>query len=1280
MNPYTINPPESEVAFEKLCLALLKRHWSRKGLERFAKKGERQYGVDILDTLGESPLYAAQCKLKEQRKSLEPAEIRGEVDKAKSFPTKLDHYAILTTAKVSGAAQLTIQAINQKHRTVALFTVELFTWDRITELLRQYPDVEHEVYGGLRSEEVATVNLKLDYLGKQLESAAAATSKNEVDSLIDEARSHVTPNGAQMAILMLNHIQRSRGDELSNWHRFRITTNLGVASLMLGKGTEAARYFLEAKGFRPDEQRAIENEVLAYHLLLQVEKTHQEAIAGLERFPNSTRLRSLSIQSAPADSKYEELLEATPAHVRKDAEVASALSRRALAAGLIEIGIQHAEDSIADKPKWSQAHLFLAQAYFGRIAIAERTIRPLGAEGRNACLASSLEAAAKAITLAEAEGVSFVKAEALALKSQIALFEGHLDEADHFARESFAADPTLMAGRLVMGEVSFARGNTDEGIRILEEVYAKGDSAANVNFMLGGALMVRGSEKDLDRAFEVFSTAKLTNLDRKLIDPLTIGAIRALVRAKRFEEIPSYVTREEVAGSPAMVATISAYAALKQSRDSEAGQFLDTAVGSRLPTDTPSLSEFLARTLMDAGRLAQALPLLKELFDAQTPNFDVGLLLDCASRLKEDNVILDTCQTLYDRGVRDWRFQEFESQYLEEYDPPKAISRLQEFVKTNPSHLIANLRLAIVGMHYGQDDLTLVSENILPPPEELPMRYAGAVVSLLQWHNQAKLAVDYSYRVLRTHYSEIEAHTAYLASFMAGLRPEDIPVSMDKVEIGSAVQYVEGGSGAVRWFVIEDTDTPSDAFEETSAKCETARKVLGMKVGDSFVLAKGAIQNRTGTILQIVSKYTRRFQAIGEQMQLRFGAESVIQTMYVPPASKLTVADLQPMLDSIKARAEAVSKLKELYKSTPVTVHLYAAALGRTAYDGLMNLAISEDDFVRCAPPQLEALAGALTSLGIKSVVVVDLTALATLRLLGITSQVLTITAFQFVISPATFSVLQQLRAESRFDAAHGVMYYDKGQHYISETSEEQAAKQKAAFEEFMQCIEKNTKIVSVPQLATLASERRELLTKLFGKYGLESALIAQSPGHVWWTDDFGAAEFAKSELSVERVWTQPVLEHMANLGLIDRGLVDEAFAKLVGFDYQCTRFSSAVMAAGLRVSNASVSAFPMRQIIRAFQPLPASDATLALTLLGQFALRLSLEPFLPETKCNALRAFLNTFPNNAVASAQLKLFRSLCARVLTLNPLAQADFIKCFDQWYKERRTQHYIVEPPPA
>ncbi len=1276
MNPYTINPPESEVAFEKLCLAVLKRHWSRPGLELFAKKGEEQFGVDIFDSLGESPLYAAQCKLKEQWKSLEPSEIREEVQKARRFPSRLDHYAILTTGKISGAAQLAIQAINQEHRAAGLFTVELFAWGKITELIRQYPDIEEQFYGGLRSEEVATVNYKLDYIAKLTESVTSTSVTTEIDALIDDARTRITSSDAQIAVLLLNRIQQTKGGELSDWHRFRILTNLGAASLMLGKGTEAARYFLEAKPFRPDDELAAANEVLAYHLLLQEEETRERSSAAVDRFPNSTRLRSLWIQSAPPEKTYEELLDATPRHMRKDAEVASALCRRAIAGGLIDRGIEHAKDAVADKPKWSHAHLLLAEAYFARVAMAERTIAPLKAKDKETNLVNSIAAADDAILSAQIEGVSYVKAQALALKSDIALIQGRKDDAARLARESFGADSTELHGRLAMAQASISMGNLDEGIRILEEAYTQAGSVPNVSFMLGQALMGRGTEQDVNRAFEVFSTAKVEHLNRELIDPVTIGAVRALVRAKRFAEVSNYVTRAEVAASPMVVSTVQGYAALKQFLESEARQFLDDAIASRQPTDTHSAADFLARILMEAGRLSDALPLLQELFNAQTPNFDVGLFLNCASRLKQDEVILDTCQALYERGVREWDFVEFEAQYLEQYDFPKAISRLQEFISANPTHRIAKLRLAIVGMRYGQNDLVPVSEEILPRPEDLPMRYAVAVVQVLQWHGQGKLAVDYAYRLLRAHYSELEAHKAYLSSLVSGSRSEDIPAVMDKVEIGSAVQYAEHDV-AVGWFVIEDTGKPNSEFEELPAQSDIAQELLGKKVGDSFVLAKSPLCNRTGKIVQILNKYTRRFQAIGEQMQLKFGGQSVIHRMHVPPPENLTAADLQPILDSVKAKSDTVSKLREIYRSASVTFHMYGDHLGHSAYEGLLDLAIPEDEFVRCAPPQIEILANALATLETQSTVVLDLTALATLRLLGITRQVLSSTAFRFILSPATFTELQQLRAQSRFSAAHGTMYYEKGQHYITQITGEESEKQKAAFEEWMECIERNANVVPVPQLAALMPERREQLEGVLGRYGLESALLSLSPGYIWWTDDFGAGEVAKTELGAEHVWTQAILEHLANLGLIDRGVVDEAYAKLVGFNYQATHFTGAVMIAAIRVSNGSVDAFPTRQMIRAFEPLPLSNRSVAFRLLAEVILRMSVEPLLPETKCAAIKALLNTFPSDATTAAQLASFRLQCARLMTLNPLGQVDFIKCFDEWNREKLTRHLLVRP---
>ena len=106
--------------------------------------------------------------------------------------------------------------------------------------------------------------------------------------------------------------------------------------------------------------------MLAYHLLLQEKETREKAAGAISRFPNSTRIRSLWLQSAPPQTTYEELLDATPPHLRKDDEVALALSRKALACGRLDQAIEHAQDAVADNPKWSQTHLLLAQAYFAR--------------------------------------------------------------------------------------------------------------------------------------------------------------------------------------------------------------------------------------------------------------------------------------------------------------------------------------------------------------------------------------------------------------------------------------------------------------------------------------------------------------------------------------------------------------------------------------------------------------------------------------------------------------------------------------------------------------------------------------------------------------------------------------------------------------------------------------------------------------------------------------------------------------------------------------------------
>jgi hypothetical protein len=142
--------PANERDFEILCRRLLRKHWNCPTLELYGRRGEKQDGIDILDTGGSEILRAAQCRLHDRTKAITIAEIRTAVDAAKLFQPPLDFYVMMTTAKVSTRAQKEVLRINAEHRELGLFKIELKPWDGIEILLDEYPDVREVTYGAAR--------------------------------------------------------------------------------------------------------------------------------------------------------------------------------------------------------------------------------------------------------------------------------------------------------------------------------------------------------------------------------------------------------------------------------------------------------------------------------------------------------------------------------------------------------------------------------------------------------------------------------------------------------------------------------------------------------------------------------------------------------------------------------------------------------------------------------------------------------------------------------------------------------------------------------------------------------------------------------------------------------------------------------------------------------------------------------------------------------------------------------------------------------------------------
>jgi hypothetical protein len=291
--------PKNHDIFEEICRDLLRVHWSRPDLEIFGKRGERQFGIDILDLGGQDPLYAAQCKLKEEHKTLPPTAIQEEVNQAKSFQPPLGKYGILTTAKVSADAQRKIREINHLHKAEGLFEVELFTWERISALLQQHADMAEHYYGEITSRLAKRIESEIVEVRGGVEHLRARVEANDIDSQINEARECVTQKKFQLATFLLNRIQQLKGHLLSSHQTFRILSIHGWAALGEGKRYKAAEYFLSALAHQPTDERARGNEVIAYFLIGDFSKAHSKAENIRSVYPASTTLAEATIWHCP---------------------------------------------------------------------------------------------------------------------------------------------------------------------------------------------------------------------------------------------------------------------------------------------------------------------------------------------------------------------------------------------------------------------------------------------------------------------------------------------------------------------------------------------------------------------------------------------------------------------------------------------------------------------------------------------------------------------------------------------------------------------------------------------------------------------------------------------------------------------------------------------------------------------------------------------------------------------------------------------------------------------
>ena len=1181
--------PRSADEFERLCLKLLRRHWQLPQLERLRDPDRRAKGIHLIEISGRPRLAAVRCDLHEAQGPLQAAEIKDAAERAVSLGLPIGRFVIATTARRTSGLQRTLFELNRtaSSRPGGLSAIEVITWDDIEELLDEYPLIVTEFGTAAKRQALSNFDaaIHLEPRCAPVEEAPADSADGEIVSAAQslERREH------QMARLALLRLREQRWAELGAAQKFRVLTYLAVAWLKEGEARKAALLLIAARSLQPDDEFACTNEALAHELLGERDRAYALADRLRMQFPGSARALALWLNNAPRTLSAAAIESEMPAELGADPEIAILMARRSLGEADYARAERFARAATAALQDHSDPWLLLGQALL-LSEVAEPAAAAPGSEpGEEGSRVREAESCfTQALALAQKESAERNEVQALIGRAQARIALRDTEGAGKDIEEAHGLKREDGNGLCEYGIVLRSRGSLSEAIDVFRRAAAAG-GRDDAEYHLAVTLRERDDPGDLQEAAELLgrAVARFDSVPKGDYPFAVACAADALGRLERWREADILIAGlPEGAIAPVALLTLRANLRLAQGKFDQAAKLADEALEALAPNTSLDDRRKLAAVLHDLGRYRDALPLWEALAASGSPN-DGRRLLDCASRLGREDIVLDLTRQLHPEQADSATAKSSELDRLEHSDPLAALGLMQDYLAEHPEDAVMRLRRSIAADRLGRTDLVIADPSAMPPAREVPSAIGREAVRIMREGGRANEALTYAYELLRRHPLDPDAHRGYLAA-LGPLGPMPHVAEFDTAAPGSAVCFVEQDGNVERWVILEDANDPDENQDEYGPAHPLAKALNRKRVGDKFQLPEGRFSRKSGVVKQIISKFARRYQDCLSGWQRRFPGLPEIEMSH-GRIEALALAEVPADPGALfpppaVKRDDALKDAGRVYAANSLPIHAVAEHLALNDLQTMFVLAQQPDVPIKCCTGSAEELGEALGAFERANAIVIDLSAIATLCLLG-RLNLLATWPRQFVISQSTLNELRRLAIDDT------LMRLPPGfSASINGNDGKRCDVQLRALADGLQSV---CRVRDGAALATLDADRRERLVHLLGRHGAESVVIASMPGHVLWTDDRVLASLAKSEFGVRRVWTQAALQSRVQAGCLDPAELATASTKLAGWGYTFTTPSVETLMRAGSVAMWNADQFPLRQALDQFagEAINLSDA-----------------------------------------------------------------------------------------
>lgn len=239
-----------------------------------------------------------------------------------------DNVLALTVHGISGVIDGASDTILVNQRNVAAQNASAFAFEILSKLKIDNVDTSERFRGvliqNLDSEEF------IAEIGQKIGLASANNISGEYHSQIDYAKKLINQGACQQAVNYINELKGKLWYSQSNQIvKYRLLANLGMAQLGLDEISEAAKCFLEALQYNPEDDEALALAAMGYVFQKDYNNAENLINKSIQKNPANELAYSLRIQIAPETESIDLIVEKIPSAYRESLDVLVALGELA---------------------------------------------------------------------------------------------------------------------------------------------------------------------------------------------------------------------------------------------------------------------------------------------------------------------------------------------------------------------------------------------------------------------------------------------------------------------------------------------------------------------------------------------------------------------------------------------------------------------------------------------------------------------------------------------------------------------------------------------------------------------------------------------------------------------------------------------------------------------------------------------------------------------------------------------------------------------------------------